>query len=280
MSTHLCPRSGGLRSIDGHRGKCRKNAAGRLPLFGPYSLYASILMKLYFHIDIYPTYPVDYGGDNIVDNSRHDEEYTKERRGELQKYLQILFKTHNKVLIQKSKVLQSFLEFKKLIDIMISRREMLMKSSGIDGDTTPPSDSDGEDSEYTLTTQSAANDNAYADDQEYTDDKEEKEKANTQRSMFDIFSMSTGVWGNVTSASNSPTPRKEPPPPLKSCLKKTSLIGVGDSSLDSLENCSDEVTVSTTEAKEATAAKATRKENSVSINPLEEIKDFVRILIL
>lgn len=216
---------------------------------------------------------------------RNDEEYTKERRGELQKYLQILFRTNDKILVQKSKALQSFLDFHHLVETMINRRELL---NNVEGESSPPTSSDSE-GDY--------------DDETGSDDDEEDDSYSinhtpviaTERrgsaSLFDMFSLSTGseevdteTEHAVGKEDDSSTGDKTPdgrgwhenvsvggraPQPLKSCLKPYSKYDGSDR------------TAATANAKSAAKAKQKKQEQSgEGINALEELKDFVKILIL
>jgi hypothetical protein len=215
----------------------------------------------------------------LIQCCRHDEEYTKERRSELQKYLQILFKIHKKMLVQKSKVLHSFLEFNHLIDIMMSRREMLRQSSQYtEGDSSPPSAGDEHD----------FNDDNDGDDG-YIDKKEGGTNNDSySRSMFDMFSMSTGSEESTENSSSSPHASEvDPPPPLKSCLKSSSSVRASpDFDFDLTAPPPDaaaadrEPTSDQKKDQKKNNRQPSQESSLTNVNPLEELKDFVRILIL
>jgi hypothetical protein len=198
---------------------------------------------------------------------RNDLEYTHERRGELQKYLQALFKTNGKLLVQSSKSLHIFLEFNQLVDFMASQREMLSIS---EGESSPPGTTDvnsdfGCDSE-----------DVDRNDEMHKSDQSSPQSVGKERSgsIFDMFSMSTGsedldslpgvdkdtitTAGGLNHAADIP--------PLKSCLKE-SKYGSGDSP------------VAIPEKKEQKKIDEVRR-NSGGIDAFEELKDFVKILIL
>lgn len=214
---------------------------------------------------------------------RNDEEYTKERRGELQKYLQILFRTNDKILVQKSKTLQTFLDFHHLVATMMNRRELL---NSVDGESSPPTSSSDSDAD--------CDDEAGNDDYEQDNSQSDRHSPNIMKerrgsALFDMFSISTGSEDNETETKTELSPGKEDnsstgdrtpdgrgwrenvsvggraPQPLKSCLKPYSKYDGSDRTV----------------AKSATKAKQKKQQQSEEgINALEELKDFVKILIL
>lgn len=213
---------------------------------------------------------------------RHDEEYTKLRRNDLQKYLQLLFKINKKVLVEKSKVLHSFLEFNQLTDIVKSRRELLKRNSSPDGrgDMSPPSDA-------TFNDDHSSSNSSCHECSEQDEVNTQERKRSTSTSIFDIFSMSTGdvqedeiVTDDVMNTSIAED-RCRNTPVLKSCLKASS--NFGSSSADSMED--GEWTAATTGPAAKEESRQQERQTSMesymeNVDPIKELKDFVRILIL
>lgn len=197
---------------------------------------------------------------------RNDLEYTHERRGELQKYLQALFKTNGKLLVQSSKSLHIFLEFNQLVDFMASQREMLSIS---EGESSPPGTTDVN-SDF-----DCESEDVDRNDEMHKSDQSSPQSVGKERSgsIFDMFSMSTGSEDLDTLPGADKDTRitagglnHADIPPLKSCLKE-SKYGSGDSP------------VAIPEKKEQKKIDEVRR-NSGGIDAFEELKDFVKILIL
>lgn len=241
--------------------------------------------------------------DVSVCNGRNEEEYTKERRGELQKYLQVLLKLEGKLLLQKSKVLQSFLEFHQLVAALSTRREMLDCS---EGDTLQPDDDVScENDEEEVGSRGGSDGRTDMDEDRAEDSPKETqggggkgEARDRSGSFFDMFSLSTsggeggGGGGNsseVDSPSPSPSPARSwssglsknptpPPAPLKGCLEQSKYREGEEGNGEGHDSKGEEARLAAEAAEDKRRAEG--RQSSGGIDAFKELKDFVKILIL
>lgn len=212
------------------------------------AFHSSLLQEAILDPDDYPPLPKKRWFEINRWTSRHDEEYTKIRRNELQKYLQILFKTHCKILLHKSKCLQSFLEFYHLVDTMKSRQEILNRNDIMDGNVAPLTDD-----KSGITSEICDND---SDENDY------------------IYEGNNCTEDHGSHRSSLPSLNLLP---LKSCLK-TVTFSRDDDIFEAKEDFSKTPVIDKQEPKENSFT--TQLNGITASDALEELKDFVKVLIL
>ena len=172
-----------------------------------------------------------------------------------------------KTLVQRSNVFQKFLEFHRLVNMMKRRQEILTQSTQVDDDRTPPTDDVC---------------NSYSDasvdrsEFEHTQIDEKECKSATNNCIVDTFSMSTHHVNDIEHLSPLPSPSQLP---LKSCLKRQRSLSAPPS-VDIFDT-PDVESISTNKndnAKKTTSAQ--QKNGMTASEALDELKDFVKILIL
>lgn len=206
---------------------CKWNVYRRYSQFEQF--HSQLLEESVLDPEEYPSLPKKRWFELNRWTQRHDEEYTKERRGELQKYLQALFKINKKILVHKSKALQSFLEFDQLIAIMNRRREKM--------------EDENDNSESELDHYEEKDDNE-------SDQQKEEKKSVCGEYTDDAYIITTEPRDNRSDSITIPMTTNEPP---------------------------DE----TSQRKRSQSSESHKKTpNEGSINISEELKDFVRALIL